>query len=434
LPSFLVFLNYYSSDSFIFPLGIVLITETWRILSQKKIMIKNIVHLSVFIGFCALVKLSFLPVFIAISCALLYKLSDQFGIFTKKFWKFILVFICVSLSVFALGCITVLPNLYKTVLRLLSHSDAKLSVQSMLSFLDANNWLNVPHYLFIITQLAILIALFFILFKKNKFSINAEYKSKLILLLVAGLLYFYYAFSIEYNGSVELGLLLRNAYPLLLFIPFSVIILFNLFRASAFQSRCLKPQLFAVNIFFSFVFVVSVSSFVLSRSTLIEDANSITSELVEISRNISPSAINIGSLGAYHSFSIPASFHFWGNYRYARLYFDEELQKKFPNYTPLQMRGYPKEAFPDNNSIIEVYINKIKKAWKLPIGQPYYGKNFSFFSKAIHPASIRSVIIPAETIPTKFLHFYQSISETIRVNNVVTRDINGQNWYVFYVN
>jgi hypothetical protein len=161
--------------------------------------------------------------------------------------------------------------------------------------------------------------------------------------------------------DAEPGVRLRNMSPAVLIIPFAI-----LYGARWFRSRiptAVQLGLAAVAIGMVGVgigrHVAARTKFIEARQRRIESTRARIDQFVEGDRRVAFwTAWDQDYLG-------PASFHFWGNYRYANHAFDRVLAEHFPKYAFVRLRNIERQADPPPAS-----TSKSRYGW---LGDAYWG-------------------------------------------------------------
>jgi hypothetical protein len=171
---------------------------------------------------------------------------------------------------------------------------------------------------------------------------NFDYLSGGLFIAVMFVFFLYTAnAAINVTPEAELGVHLRNMSPTVLFVPFMILYCYRLVRTriasnqKVFRVAQVGFALFGVLILWTGL----RSHFGLRQQIIDEHAARIAATKQKMSGMFQPPSRIAFWTEASQDFLGEMSFHYWGNYRYGKDFFDKRLIEQFPNYTLFRLRS-----------------------------------------------------------------------------------------------
>jgi hypothetical protein len=126
-----------------------------------------------------------------------------------------------------------------------------------------------------------------------------------------------------------------------------------------------------------------------------------------------------------------ASFHFWGNYAYAREFFDEELLKQYPDYTFLKLREVNRLITHEPYSASSPGLLGL---WKKQFPSPYYiPHNDELISGESSGAKISVLAFPKQELEAEkvmMTDLLRLVRERFGDYVVIERGIGNMDWVI----
>ena len=169
--------------------------------------------------------------------------------------------------------------------------------------------------------------------------------------------------------SFDPGVFLRNTMPSILFIPFAIAYICQDYKArkKAYPVSGINWMAAAIGVI---TFGVVCGGYMNHRADFIQYMNNTLTPTKETIRSYADSGTRIAVWdGSPGNLLGEASFHFWGNYAYAREFFDEELLKRYPDYTFLKLREVNRLITHEPYSASSPGLLGL---WKMLFPSPYY--------------------------------------------------------------
>jgi hypothetical protein len=371
-PSFLTYSNYFGSDSFIVAAGLPTVALFWKTLERfddhKTV---ELALCGIGIGLCLAIKMSFLPLaaallvgnvvhaFLSVSVATssrtlgcLARLRSVVSRLSPLFGGFV-----VSYFIFTVPIFGRLPLVW---IRSFMRQDAIPPHWNLPAAIMETFKLVFSVSPFFIATLVLLLLLFASVvghqivsrrllgrhfFLPGGGSPNGEefdfFSGAIFLVLMMAGFAYVSAAAIAVTPGAETGVRLRNISPCALFIPFLLLYCHRYFRERISIRGFSHPAVSGM------VFVLAVLVLISGwRSHFVHRQDIIDTHLSRISA-VRQRLAALPAPGKRIAFWTQAdqdslgeiSFHFWGNYRYARNHFDGYLLKKFPSFAFLKLRN-----------------------------------------------------------------------------------------------
>jgi len=356
-PPFLTHLNQYSTESFVLVVGLVAVAAFWRILeSFPRPPMGLVAFAGVACGVCLAIKLSFVPFVLAMELATSLSLLRAYARPKQKRLNLFVLW-SATIGAFAIAILPVFHRLDDIVFNTLQRGDVRIS-DACLRAISESHWALLresPAFVALFTSLVVLALVETIRRLRQRpradpgsIDTSPDFDDRSGLLFIALLSSsFVYAMvcaapDLKYYYSV--GHSLRNASPSAFVVPFAILYYTRLTCKRRRQNA--KPSAWRDHAMLATALVVVVSSVFLHltlRQAMIRDRLSKIAEtkarLGELRQQYGTLAFWDGSPGWRMA---EASFHFWGNYRYAESYFEDELLAEFPGTSWLNLRGIRK--------------------------------------------------------------------------------------------
>ncbi|HEY8258969.1 MAG TPA: hypothetical protein VIG08_15020 [Gemmatimonadales bacterium] len=219
-----------------------------------------------------------------------------------------------------------------------------------------------------------------------------------------------FAYTVAASASIvteysEAGIRLRNISPSALFIPFAVAYCARWARAheSAGAARALWVQAGLATIAIA-VLTLGITRYLTFRREFIHDrVRRIEVTQSRINRlSDGPRRVAFWT-GSDQDFLGPASFHFWGNYRYANNQFDRQLLEHFPNYAFLRLRNIERQSRPAGPPPTPSRYGRIGELYRSIMGwlladRPYYRDLGGFFTGEAEGLRVSTIAFPAREL------------------------------------
>lgn len=349
-PPFLMHMNYYCTDSFVLVVGLVAISGFWMLLeSFPRPSLRQVFFVGTACGACIAIKLSFLPFVLALEVATVVSLLRCD---TRPRLKIVnvLVLCSATAAAFLISIIPVIYRLDEIVFHTLKRRDVRIPDEALRA-LGRSGWALLkesPAFvaLFVVFSVLVLIgAMRRILLAKGETPPGANGIEgfddlaglTFVILLSCSFIYTLACAAPDLVYSYSVGNSLRNASPSALVVPFMIL---HVARISAGSrgvgrvSEAAKPRFLLAAALL--VACLSIALHIVVRGEMIRGR---LRDVVETKARLEELGRQYGLVAFWDKLLMgEASFHFWGNYRYAGSYFDDELLDKFKGYSWLDLR------------------------------------------------------------------------------------------------
>jgi hypothetical protein len=334
-PSYYVYLERLSSDAYMAPVAIFMSIYFFKLVEKEKIGLKNLIILGIWAGLAAAIKITIIPIISLIALYfLIFSDCDYFSFKKLKFnFKKTIIFLSSSLVSFVIFFLPSLNlfNIKKFILlffkKIITNSDSEnisIFLQIYYSIINLNFFLIILFFI-----LMIIISNLFTESKKNQ---------KLIFLSSSFLLlFFYYLKTVEldqyfFNKKNNLVEFYKYRQGMCL-IPFLLLSVIKLINSNKVNYKMLELRNI-INSLLIFIIILNTSSYFKKRSQdITKNAEHIKKNQEFINKYYSTANLAIwleqGSPIDYGD----ASFHNWGNYKYGKQKFNDEVLNKFPKYS-----------------------------------------------------------------------------------------------------
>jgi len=332
-PSFLYYLDYFTVDSIVQSLSIVLFLAVWKNLLEEKFFIKDRLILSGLMSFVLSLKISFAP-FVAISIfSILIKDVVQHD-YSRGIFRFNLILLPASFVMFLL--FFNLPII------------ERFPYLVMNTLFEIFSMLYNKKLLMVIVGLALITSCLGVLsyFKYIKIpflSLDIQLLPKYIFLFSGSCIFILNILKVDYSNFYHLGMDLRNASAYLVFFLFLIISFLNQRKFLAKWSL-----LFSLSIFLS-----AVITFTYSRDIWISQSLEQEKFLKELTINkIDQNKTVLVWTGSGNNNFLIENFYMWGNYRYSNEQFSDLFASHFKNIRLIRLRSLRKnnQYYIHNNS------------------------------------------------------------------------------------
>lgn len=349
-PAFLVHLNTFCSESFVLATGLTALAGLWVVLEAfPRPKLRHLAFAGAACGVALSVKLSFIPFVGALALAVTLSVLRSDASLARKA-RGVLVFLFSIVSVFLAAILPVLHRLDEIILRTLNRPDV-VPEGAFLSALGTASHHLLKEQPAIVVLFGVAVLLFVAVASDIATSRAAEgpeveggfdvRASVVFFVLLSGA--FLYSLACAARDMVSydsVGDSLRNASPTVLAVPFAVLCFYRVVVPELPErwrdSRTARRGAMLAAIV---VAATSLSWHLVGRQTMIQERSRIVAEtkvrFEELRRTRGTVAFWDGSPGWLLG---EASFHFWGNYRYAENKFTEELRREFPGLAWLHLR------------------------------------------------------------------------------------------------
>ncbi len=290
----------------------------------------------------------------------------------------------------------------------------------------------------------VVVAVFILVFVRNIITTAAKKKSfdsesvfsRELLLSFLILAFGYTLISVEggvtYQAiSFDPGVFLRNTMPSVLFMPFAIAYIYQDYEArkKATPVSSINWMAAAIGVI-TFGFVCG--GYMHHRSEFIQYMKNTTTLTEETIRSYADSGTRIAVWdGSPGNLLGEASFHFWGNYAYAREFFDEELLKQFPDYTFLKLREVNRLITHETYSASSPGLLGL---WKNSFPSPYYiPHNDELVTGESGGARISVLAFPKQELEAekvKMSDFLTLVQEHFGAYTAVDREIGNLDWVI----
>jgi hypothetical protein len=349
-PAFLMDLNYFCTESFILVGGLVALSAFWMILAAfPRPRTRLLVFAGAACGLCLAIKLSFVPFVIVLLLAVSVSVLRADTRVGRKAFNLIVLW-SMAVVAFSIAILPVFYRLDEILLNTIFRGDVRIQ-GGVARAAGESAWALLresPAFVVLLVVVVVTAAVVWIRQHKSHASgqpstrpgaVGFDKSAGLVFigLLSCSFVYVIACAAPQLHYSYSVGNSLRNASPLALVVPFGIIYVAQLRLERRYMVRTqtshANRSLLGVALAIA---CVSVTFHLVVRNRMIADrlARIVAAEtrLGELQRQYGVVAFWDKQLMG------PASFHFWGNYRYAGSYFDNELLAKFKGYTWLDLR------------------------------------------------------------------------------------------------
>ena len=448
-PGWLTYSHTFGADSFLTPVILALLTCFWVSLDLP--IIKRVTLWAVAGGLSGLsmaIKLTSLPVFFVVLVsswihATITSRNAEQG--SRLLWFQYFVMPVASIASFLLFILPTFARLPQIFINLFQrHETHPLSISPYALFQSLRP-LGLAPYLFSYALLIVaVVAVFIFVFARNLLNSVAKKKpyyadnmfirglSLFFLLLAFGYTLISVERGVAYTAvSFDPGVFLRNTMPSILFMPFAIAFICQDYKArkKANPINGINWMAAAIGVI---TFGVVCGGYMHHRAEFIQYMNTTTILNVETIRGYADPGTRIAVWdGSPGNLLGKASFHFWGNYAYAREFFDEELLKQYPDYTYLKLR--------EVNRLIthEPYAASspgLLGLWKKVFPSPYYiPHNDELITGENSGAKISLLTFPTQELDTEKVlmpDLLLLIRERFGEYAVIEREIGNINWVI----
>jgi hypothetical protein len=447
LPGWLSYSHTFGADSFLTPVVLIMLSIFWISLdlSYLRRMIAWI-GVSIVAGLGLAIKLSVLPIWAAVViCSILFASLSR-----KKdkqehrgVWiQFILIPIIsgISFLLFILPTFARLPQIFINFFqRDEIHLTVNLTIiKNIVSLLSTSPYLIPIYAMVIVSGIVLIISIGKSLHKsiRSKQPVDHKYLTKASLLLIMLICLGYSILGItvlEKDFITELfdpGITLRNSIPASLFLPFAILFIAD--PISPKQTSSFKKEWAAAALGVA-VFGCAWFGYLNHRLQFIQYEEQMVADTTSLIRAYSSSNARVavwdGSPGNLYG---EASFHFWGNFNYAREFYDTELLAYFPDLTFLKLREIPQ--LPEYSEETTTTSNWLS-LWKRLFPSPYYmPPNSEMVMGENREEPISAIAVPESEIyneGTTLDELSQMVSQRFGAYRLVERTIDNQDWIIF---
>lgn len=406
-PPFLAYSNYFGADSFCIPIGLVTLSIVWRSLRRSAEGASPVALWMVGggVGTCLAIKLTFVPVALAILAAVLcqewrsrHLLRRTGGRFSWRDTPIVAARVAIvpvaALGVFLLWTKPVLNRVPDIWIHLFTRGETRTPVSQLLK-----NIFVVGRYFIEVAPLASVLFLaltgaFLYCFWRSVRAPGEEsppverrhagaevdpVSSGLLLLLMAGgFVYFNAAAAQWIQEEMEPGILLRNGSYCALAFPFMA-----LYVSESGMFHWIKRGAFWGHVTAAVVVAGASAAYFVNRTKMIATHEARREEL---QRSIT-AGMNAGTRMAFWDggpgdWMGPASFHLWGNFMYGFDQFDQELLRNHPGLTLLKMSEIqrivsrsnviPQTEVADDKTGLRAEMRRLLRRWRAM--RPQYGE------------------------------------------------------------
>jgi hypothetical protein len=370
-PPFLTYSNYFGSDSFIVAAGLPTVTLFWKKLESFEKNVALGILCGIGIGLCLAIKMTFLPLVAALFIsAVIHAFLSVFNYFSahpKKWRKGLSLFLSqlvplVFCSVISYLIFTapVFNRLRYIWVKTFTRQDAfppswNLPAEILETFrviFNDNPLFSVILVLLVIIFMSLVsyrvMLCYFptrheLLGKENANRTDTfdSFSGAVFLVLITTAFVYVSAAAVPITPGAETGVRLRNISPCALFFPFMILYCYR------YAHECLPTHLTRHSFYYRGIFAVAVSillvgwvSHFMTRHEIINDH---LKRIGDTRKRLGTMALK-GDRIAFWTESDQdmlgdVSFHFWGNYRYARNYFDNSLLQQYPSFAFFKLRN-----------------------------------------------------------------------------------------------
>lgn len=355
-PPFFAHLNQFCTESFILPVGLLVLGLFSTLLSGAKV--PRPVLLAALGGVCGLslaIKITFAPLVLAVGAATgIYMLRMRAPLASRL--RGLLIFSATTVAGFVICIYPVLHRVDEMVFGTLRRRDVK-AAGSYAAALAESMWALMRESPVFVLMLALAIAVVIRsawLLRRTDASADGRGRRPAGFDVAAGLVFLgvllpflLHALAssaqiLQYYSTV--GHSLRNASPSALILPFVLLMVVRArggSRPGSGERGAVRPGRVLVVLALAVV-GASTTTHLLIRDKTIRVRSQ---EMIATSARLGDLRNKYGSVAFWDgspSWKMGAvSFHFWGSYRYAKGYFDDELLRAFPGYMWLHLRDIP---------------------------------------------------------------------------------------------
>jgi len=481
-PSFLTYMNYFGSDSFILAFGLPTITIFWKLLENSREADKGKLLLcGVGMGACLATKFSFLPVALALLFAgtihVLLTSRDIEKTTRCSLAKKLMLVLILPISMGICFLVLTVPMFGRLPFTLLVLFFRQVIGHPTLNVLgEFFETFGLPFGAIFPLAILIIIAAtvgVYLLIRNSHGSKAAGRPGSdrasdvpefdcisggLFLLLM--LFAFMYTTATVNFSSVDPGIALRNVSPCALFIPFLILYCHRLIYARRSRSRTNTRQSRVPLIIASvLVAAFAVGIHLDRRHKFIQNHKVRSTSTIDTFRTLFRPDSRIAFWdGSPDDMLGEVGFHFWGNYRYAADYFDDFLIERFRHYTFFRLReierliresvkgrGAPTTSLQASNNLTNRKVgglhdraSRIYRWWHQVFPNPYGGKTSEIVTGEAYGVEVSTIAFPEgvgryELRGTTLPELFSFIQSRFGTPNVRTQSIQGINWVVIDV-
>jgi len=447
LPGWLSYSHTFGADSFLTPVVLIMLSIFWfsldlpykhRLIAWSAVGIVSGLGLSI--------KLSVLPVWLTVViCSNLFALLSIKKDKTEHrgFWiQFILVPI-ISIFSFLLFILPTFARLPQIFINFFQRDEVHLSVsltivKHIISLLSTSPYLIPIYSIVVVSGILLLVFMVKTVVKSSRsrqpVDKNRITKSILLAIMLVCLGYSILGITVlEKDFIPELfdpGVTLRNSIPAGLFLPFAILFIAD--QLPQWHTRSFKREWMAAALGVV-IFSCAWFGYLNHRLQFIQYEEQIVADTTNLIRSYSSSDTRVavwdGSPGNLYG---EASFHFWGNYNYAREFYDTELLAYFHDLTFLKLREIPQ--LPEYSEETTTTSNWLS-LWKRLFPSPYYmPPNSEMIMGENREEPISAIAVPESEIyneGTTLDELSQMVSQRFGAYHIVERNIDNQDWIIF---
>lgn len=447
LPGWLSYSHTFGADSFLIPVTLIMLSIFWISLDLPfKQRLVAWIGVGFLAGFGLAIKLTVLPVWIAVLIgSILFALLTQKKEKTKHkgIWIQYLLIPIISAVSFILFILPTFARLPQIFINFFQRDEIKIDIsltviKNILALLSTAPYLIPVFILMVIIGSAVIGLTIYSIVKaiKTKQTLDPKTLAKGLLLVILFVCLGYSILGItilETDQITELfdpGVTLRNSIPASLLLPFGIIFIagfINRKQKFVWQKEWVAAALGLL------IFSAAWSGYLNHREKFINYEEQIITSTTNAIRSITTTNTRVavwdGSPGNLYG---EASFHFWGNYTYAREFYDTELLSYFPNLTFLKLRDVHD---------LSSYSNEAASApgwltlWKRLFPSPYYiPPNSEMIMGENREEPISAIAVPESEIyreGTTLDELSQLVTQRFGSYQVVERNIDNENWIIF---
>lgn len=367
-PTFSFYLNKFGADAFVVISGLPAITFFWRALGKELIpRYRHLFLCGVFVGLSLAIKMSFVPLAVALLAGCTIRVFIAFFCYLAEgrrlagFWPYALLPLAMPAGAWLTFRLLTLPiheRLPEIWREMSGGSGLTFGLQEMagragnvLLAMATANWLLVCVLIAIVCAFLFCVcalvhrSLFSPGIRGTLLSVTRErfdHLSGAAFLLIAVptvLLLLATEASATRTALVGVGQGLRNVYPVALVFPFVIVFCWRTYFVHRdgfiIRNKFFQPALLVISLL---VIAQTVSVFLQERHGFIRlHAKRIENAQKAIMQNLPPGTrVAVWDGTVMHALG-EVSFHWWGNYRYARSSFDADLGSAYPSFTQFRL-------------------------------------------------------------------------------------------------
>jgi hypothetical protein len=358
-PPFLTYSNYFSVESFLYPLGVVMSALTFSVLTRRTwVPGRWLIQLGFVIGLGLSLKFSFLP--LGITAVLLIAGGIIFS-HTLSRWRESARFVLFNVAILTLFALVSFLLLIAPVVRFMHILISRLEAATGGLNLGSTSG-SGSSALGRLTQLApefvvlsasaifgfviLLVVRKYVRRGSERFDEGIQQVSHpgqiavlILAFIVFGLVAARTIDDPNYLVFPDTGVFLRNLTPLAAFLPLVLLVVWRLFASTwpDFRDTLIRRRTHDVLLvgIAAALTITSVGGYLSWRGRNYDDVKDVITLHSDTVRALAPEGSRIAIWGLGRSFGEPA-FFFWGNYRYSFDTFDEKVLEAYPEYTILR--------------------------------------------------------------------------------------------------